>query len=94
MQKIIAVSLSLVVLLNNFQIGISGLSQAGDLLEHIQYHNDKYGDNFFYFLSKHYGELKEDHTKKHKEEHKKARTITFSSGDYKTITFYIFNTFI
>ncbi|KGL61974.1 hypothetical protein PHEL85_1761 [Polaribacter sp. Hel1_85] len=40
------------------------------MLEHAQYHQDKYGDTFFEFLSEHYGEDQYLASNKHKEHEK------------------------
>lgn len=77
MHRIIAVLISSTILLNSFQITLTGLSQADDLIEHIQYHSEKYGDNLFTFLSKHYGNLKDNHDKNHKEEKQKHKQLPF-----------------
>jgi hypothetical protein len=90
MHKIIAVLISSTILLNSFQIGIAGLSQAGELLEHMQYHSDNYGDNFSAFLSKHYGKLKDDHNKNHKEERQKHKQLPF----HQEISQQIFSVFL
>ncbi|WP_157663320.1 hypothetical protein [Polaribacter sp. SA4-12] len=37
------------------------------MLEHAQYHQDKYGDTFLEFLSEHYGEKELSSTTEHKE---------------------------
>lgn len=45
----------------------------GRLMEHAQCHSKEYGDDFFTFLNKHYGELKSDHAEyeKHHSDHEK-----------------------
>ena len=49
----------------------------GALMEHAQYHADEYGDNFFVFLSKHYGDLQEEHNQKHQEEKPEHESLPF-----------------
>ncbi|GAL68343.1 hypothetical protein JCM19301_283 [Jejuia pallidilutea] len=51
--------------------------QLDELLEHAQFHKEEYGDNFFVFLSKHYGELKLDHSKNHQEEQSEHEQLPF-----------------
>jgi len=41
----------------------------GEIWEDYQLHQVKYGDNLTTFLSKHFGELKEQHQEQHKKEH-------------------------
>jgi hypothetical protein len=50
-------------------VSIDDVIQMGDFIEHAQFHNEQYGDDFFTFVSKHYGELKTQHEEQHKEEH-------------------------
>lgn len=51
--------------------------QLDELLEHAAFHKDQYGDTLFVFISKHYGELKEDHHNNHKEEHDEHENLPF-----------------
>lgn len=48
-----------------------------ELIEHALFHSEEYGDNFIVFLSKHYGELKAEHSKKHQEEQKDHEELPF-----------------
>ncbi len=90
MHKIIAVLIASTILLNSFQIALTGLSQVGSFLEHIQYHSDRYGDNFSAFLSKHYGKLKDVHNKNHKEEKQNHEQLPF----HQEISQQIFSVFL
>lgn len=53
------------------------LAQLDDFLTHAQFHEQKYGDNFFVFISKHYGQLKKQHDLEHREEHKDHENLPF-----------------
>jgi hypothetical protein len=55
------------ILIQSFNINIEDISKFSALLEHAKYHQDMYGDNFFEFLSEHYGEQMASHENKHKE---------------------------
>ncbi len=52
--------------------------QLGELMEHASFHAETYGDDFVIFLSKHYGELKEQHNREHKEERKDHEQLPFN----------------
>ena len=51
--------------------------QFDELIEHARFHKQEYGDTFFVFLSKHYGELKAEHSKNHQEEQKDHEQLPF-----------------
>ena len=65
------------MLFQSFNIGADDIMQLDELMEHAQFHQQEYGDNFFIFLSKHYGELKAEHSKKHQEEQKDHEELPF-----------------
>ena len=66
--KLLSIFISSLILFQSFNIHIKDIACLNDLLVHAQFHKEKYGDNIFVFFSKHYGELKENHNKKHQEE--------------------------
>ena len=65
MSKIFVVIYSLLILIQSFNINIEGISKFNALLEHAKYHQEVYGDNFFEFISEHYGEKMASHQNKH-----------------------------
>jgi len=67
MSKLIVISYSFLILIQSFNINIEDISKFSALLEHAKYHQEMYGDNFFEFLSEHYGEQMDSHQSKHKE---------------------------
>lgn len=77
MSKLIAISLSVSLIIQSFNIGAGDILQLDELMEHAQFHKQEYGDNFFVFLSKHYGELKAEHSKNHQEEQKDHEQLPF-----------------
>ena len=77
MSKLFAISLSALLLIQSFNIGTDDLLQLDELIEHAQFHNQEYGDNFLVFLSKHYGELKIEHSKNHQEEQNEHEQLPF-----------------
>ena len=77
MSKLCAIFLSCLILVQGTAIGLDDVVQLDDLIEHAKFHKQKYGDNFFVFLSKHYGELKDEHNKKHHEEQEDHEQLPF-----------------
>ena len=68
MSKIASILLASILLLQSMHLGMEEVTQFDELLEHAKFHSEKYGDNFLVFLSKHYGELQQEHEKEHREE--------------------------
>lgn len=68
MLRIVSLFLSTTIMLQSLNFGLSDVLQMDELLEHANFHAEKYGDNFFDFLSKHYGDLKQEHDILHQEE--------------------------
>ena len=77
LKNIISISLSFVVLIQSFGIGLPDMEQIDELIEHAQFHNETYGDNFLVFVSKHYGELKAEHNKQNQEEKEDHEQLPF-----------------
>jgi hypothetical protein len=66
MSKLIVILYSFLILVQSFSINIEDISKFNALLDHASYHKEMYGDNFFEFLSEHYGEQMASHENKHK----------------------------
>lgn len=79
MSKFLAIGLSVVVLIQSLRLDVGDLVYMDELFEHAQFHAEKYGDNFFVFLSKHYGELQEKHTQDHQEEQTEHEKLPFNN---------------
>ena len=79
MQKLFAISTSLLILFQSFNIHIDDIIELDELFEHAQFHAEEHGDNFFVFISKHYGELKAEHSKKHQEEQEEHEQLPFQN---------------
>lgn len=75
MNFIISISLSIVLLFQGINFGLPDLLNAGELIEHARFHSQNHGDNFIVFISKHYGELKEQHEQQHQEEKKEHEKL-------------------
>lgn len=66
--KLFSILLSSIILIQSFNIHFNDFCKLNELVEHIQYHADNYGDDIFTFFSKHYGELREKHNENHQKE--------------------------
>ncbi|MGB3149942.1 MAG: hypothetical protein WBB27_04710 [Maribacter sp.] len=77
MLKLTSIVVSLLILVQSFNIHFSDIVELDELIEHAQFHAEEYGDNFFVFISKHYGELKKEHNNKHKEEREEHEQLPF-----------------
>lgn len=77
MNKLFSISLSFLILLQGFNVDASAIIHMDELIEHAQFHEQEYGDNFSVFLSKHYGNLKSEHSKNHQEERKDHNQLPF-----------------
>ncbi|MCA0131394.1 hypothetical protein [Winogradskyella alexanderae] len=77
MSKLFVITLSLIILVQSAGIGVNDILQLDELIEHAQFHKQEYGDSFFVFLSKHYGEQKAEHSKNHQEEQKDHEQLPF-----------------
>jgi len=65
MKRMISIFLFAGFTMQVFNIHVNDIKEIGHILEHSQYHSDEYGDSFFDFISKHYGELADEHEKHH-----------------------------
>ena len=77
MAKLFSIMMSGLILIQSMDIAFDDIAQFDELLEHADFHAEKYGDNLLVFISKHYGELKEQHDKDHKEEKKDHEELPF-----------------
>ena len=90
MSKLFAILLSFLILTQSLRIDYDDIIQMDELIEHAQFHKAEYGDNFLVFISKHYGELKEDHNKNHQEEDQEHEQLPFQCHDHiVTITAFV-----
>ncbi|MFK5973799.1 MAG: hypothetical protein QM485_11025 [Flavobacteriaceae bacterium] len=94
--KLFSILISLLLLFQSVNMSISDLAQIDELIEHAQFHNEQYGDSFFVFVSKHYGELKAEHSKKHQEEKCDHEDLPFNHNScthITSVTTYVLNKF-
>ncbi|MCB0383730.1 MAG: hypothetical protein KDD05_10685, partial [Psychroserpens sp.] len=82
MSKMFAILLSCLILTQSLRLDYDDIIQMDDLIEHAQFHKAEYGDNFFVFISKHYGKLKDEHRKNHQDEEKEHEQLPFQCHDH------------
>ncbi|NRB59452.1 MAG: hypothetical protein HRU50_05840 [Winogradskyella sp.] len=87
MSKIISIILSSIILAQSLQISVKDFLQIDELIEHANFHKQEYGDNFLVFLSKHYGELKLEHTHDNDNEKNEHEKLPFQCHGYSAVTF-------
>ncbi|MEX2380166.1 MAG: hypothetical protein WD530_05450 [Vicingaceae bacterium] len=58
--------------MQSINLHLNDFLRLGDLIEHANYHADEFGDDWWSFFQKHYGEDSRNHIQnQHKEEHQK-----------------------
>lgn len=62
-----SILLSLSILLQGLNFHLSDMIELQVLIKHLEEHQMSYGDDFFTFFDKHYGDLRQEHDQ---EEHK------------------------
>jgi hypothetical protein len=82
--KFFSIIVSLVFLIQSFGIGLVDILHVNDLIEHAKFHNQEHGDNLLVFISKHYGDLKSEHQREHKEEREDHEKLPFQHQSYVT----------
>jgi len=65
MKNFIVTYLALLILFQGVFVNTNTLFEMNDLIADYQLHKTKYGDTAYSFLSKHFGDLKEDHKIQH-----------------------------
>ncbi len=77
MKILVAISLSFLVFFQSVGLSISDIFLFSDLVEHAKYHSEEYGDDYFTFFEKHYGDLRAEHQKSNKEENSQHEKLPF-----------------
>lgn len=57
------------MLMQSIHMGADDIAKIPELMEHFQDHQEKYGDDLFSFINKHYGADKDKHERQEKEQH-------------------------
>ena len=77
--KLSSFLLAFLLLFQGTYWNMDDVSRMGRLIEHAKFHADTYGDSFIVFLSKHYGELQEEHNNQHQEERSEHEGLPFQN---------------
>lgn len=77
MKSFVAISLSILVFFQSLGFGITDVLLLNNLVEHAQYHSEEFGDDFYTFFEKHYGDLKAEHQKTQQEEKSQHEKLPF-----------------
>jgi len=68
--KLFSIFISSVILSQSFNIHVNDILKLNDMIEHLEFHEEEYGDDLFTFFSKHYGVQKQEHhNNNHPEKH-------------------------
>ena len=67
------------MLFQSIGITMNDMTQIDEFIEHIEFHNEQFGDNLMVFISKHYGELKTDHERQNQEEKDEHEQLPFQN---------------
>ncbi|HSP12231.1 MAG TPA: hypothetical protein VLO29_06870 [Salegentibacter sp.] len=78
MKQLTVIYLSLTLLMQGFNPGLKDLVRVGDMLQHLEYHSENYGDSLTEFFSKHYGAAKDEHHENNKEEQHEHDSLPFN----------------
>ena len=89
MTKLVSIAISLLILVQSFNISIAEIVEIDELIEHARFHSEEYGDDVRVCLAKHYGELKAEHSKKHQEEKEQHDELPFNHQVHM-VTFSVF----
>ena len=95
MEKLFSIAFSFLIVFQSFNIHFGDIVKFNDFLEHAEMHSENYGDDFFVFLSKHYGELKESHKEQHqKEEENHSHTPINHDCNSQIQSSFVLNSFL
>jgi len=87
--KLFSLLIASFILVQSFNFHIGDVLKLNELIEHAEFHKNKYGDGFLVFISKHYGDLEQSHKKQHEEEKKNNShtPINHDSGSQVQVSF-------
>lgn len=89
--KLLAFILTLVIFSQSLMIHVSDILAMEELVEHYQFHQEEYGDDFFNFLSKHYGNDKKSHSDSHQDEKKEHENLPFQHANHQVVNTVFFH---
>ncbi|MDN3644080.1 hypothetical protein QWY87_15300 [Lutimonas halocynthiae] len=90
--RISSISLAILFLAQSFNLHSGDFLKLDTLMSHLEFHQEKYGDDIFAFISKHYGDKKSSHNEEPKDskEHQRLpfnHNICSDSGQILLIQF-------
>lgn len=83
MKTLVTISLSFLVFFQSVGMGMTDIFMLTDLVEHAKFHSEKYGDDFFTFIEKHYGSLKSEHEESQQGERHAHDKLPFQHNNCK-----------
>lgn len=87
--KLISIILTLVILNQSVFVHANDLLAITDLVEHYEFHQKKYNDDFLTFVSKHYGSQKKSHNDSNKDEKSSHDNLPFQHANHhSSLTLY------
>lgn len=84
MVKLTCILSSFLILAQSLGFHANDLAELDELFNHAKFHQETYGDNFLVFMAKHYGDLKAEHEKEHREEKKDHEKLPFQHHCHST----------
>lgn len=78
MHKLFAIIFSTLIFIQSTIINFDDVLQLDDFIEHYEFHAVAFGDNFFVYVSKHYGVLKEKHDTNERQEKEQHERLPFN----------------
>ncbi len=77
MMRLISIALALTLTMQSVQLSLADIARMDDLVEHMQFHREQYGDDLAGFFAKHYGDDREAHHEEHEEERPQHDQLPF-----------------
>ena len=87
MLKISAIILSSVILIQSITFSSTAIVEIADFVEHYNFHKQTQDDSLVEFFSKHYGELKAQHSQDHPTEHNDHQKLPLHNLGSSSILF-------
>ena len=78
--KSASILLSFFILFQSFNVHFIDILKLKTLIEHMQFHEDVYGDDIVSFISKHYGEQMKSHQEQSSDEEKDHQKLPFNKN--------------
>jgi hypothetical protein len=76
-KKIFSFILSSIILTQSLGFSSEMLFKVSEVIEHAKLHKEAYGDDFVMFITKHYGELAQQHQQEHGQDNEDHEQLPF-----------------